>query len=96
MNKHVDSPRWLRLAVLTAALVAILFVGTGAAFWHHDAPGSAAPCPICYAAHLPALRSASFDVQTAPTAVIWLVTQDLQFTHAAPQALHAPPRAPPV
>jgi hypothetical protein len=96
MNKHVDSPRWLRLAVLTAALVAVLFVATGAGFWHHDAPGTADRCPICNAAHLPALRSASFDAQTAPAAVTRFVTRDLQFTHAAPQALHAPPRAPPV
>jgi hypothetical protein len=91
-----DSLRWLRLALLTAAGAALLFLATGAALWHHDAPGTTASCSICYAAHLPALSSMPAGTPAAAFAVAWFVAAELRLTHAAPDALSSAPRAPPV
>jgi hypothetical protein len=93
MNNARSQP--FRLVVLTAALVAILFVATGAALWHYDAPGSAATCPLCYAAHLPILHSASAGMAPSSSAVAWMVACELRSAPPAPDALQFPPRGPP-
>ena len=93
---HSNSFRWLRLAVLAAAFAAVLFVATGASLWHQDAPGATASCSICYATHLPVLRSMPAGTPTAPLAVAWVITAELRLTHAEPDKLNSPPRAPPV
>ena len=90
-----DARRWLRVAVFTAALGALLFVATGATLWHQDAPGTAASCSICYAAHVPALSSMPAGTPAAPFAVAWVVPAELRLTHATPETLSSPPRAPP-
>ena len=46
--------RWLQLAALTAALAAVVLLASGISFWHTDAPGSDATCPICHVAHVSA------------------------------------------
>jgi hypothetical protein len=93
MRSH--STRWFRLVVLTAAVAALLFLSTGAALWHHDAPGKAASCSICLAAHLPALSNMPAGTPAAPRAVAWLVPAELRLNHATPDTLNSPPRAPP-
>jgi hypothetical protein len=87
------SLQWPRIVLLTAAMVAVLFVASGASFLHQDAPGTI--CSICYAAHLPALRSAPVRTPVISSAVAWLVTADLRLDHAAPESLQSPPRGPP-
>ena len=88
--------QWLHLAVLTTALLALLFVASGAALWHLDAPGSAATCPICHAVNMPALHAVRAGVLVSPTTSAWLETPETRLTHARPATLNAPPRAPPV
>jgi len=96
MQSNSPRWRWLRLAMLTAAFAAVLFVATGAAFWHQDAPGAAASCSICYATHLPALSSMPVGTPAAPLAIAWVITAELRLTHTEPDKLNSPPRAPPV
>jgi hypothetical protein len=78
-----------------AALMAVLPVAIGASFWHTDAPGTEATCPICHLAHMPVLPGAATSVLVSPTAVEWVVPAGTQIAHAAPAALDSPPRAPP-
>ena len=87
--------RWVRLTALGAALVAVLFVASGAALWHFDAPGSLATCPICHLAHMPALRGAHGAVVATRVTIAWVVPIDSRLGHAPTAALHSPPRAPP-
>ena len=56
---RIGSQQWFQLVVLTTALLATLFVASGAALLHYDAPNSAATCPICHAVHMPALHRAA-------------------------------------
>jgi len=90
---HNKSWKWPRLLVLTAALAALLIVATGATLWHQDAPGTV--CPICYAAHLPALRSVPARTPVASYTIAWVVPVDLLLDHATPETLSSAPRAPP-
>jgi hypothetical protein len=87
--------RCVRLAALGAALIAVLFVASGAAIWHFDAPGSLATCPICHLAHMPALRAAHGAIVALRITIAWVVPTDTRLGHAPTAALHAPPRAPP-
>ena len=87
--------RVLRLALLAAAIVAVVAVATGATLWHYDAPGGAATCPICHAAHLPSLQPTPAGGLASPTAVAWLVPQVTESRHVSLAALQTPPRAPP-
>jgi hypothetical protein len=87
------SPGWPKLVLFTAAMAAVLFVATGASFLHQDAPGTI--CSICYAAHLPALRSIPVRTPLASYAITWWVPAELLLNHAAPEALSSAPRAPP-
>ncbi len=88
--------QWFHLAALTAALLALLFVGSGAALWHLDAPGSTATCPICHAVNMPALHAARAGLLASPATASWLEIPEMRVTHTRPAALNAPPRAPPV
>src|SRR3990172_1882921 len=47
--------QWVGLAAFMVALASLLVFAAGASLWHQDSPGTA--CPICYATHLPAMRS---------------------------------------
>jgi hypothetical protein len=87
------SLHWPRLIALTAALAAVLVVATGITLWHQDSPGTV--CSICYAAHLPAMRSLPVRTPVASYAIAWLVPTELLLTHAAPERLNSSPRAPP-
>jgi hypothetical protein len=86
---------WLRLAALTAALTAVLFIASGASLWHSDAPGSEATCPICHVAHMPALQAAPVGVFAALALVGWLVPTEARSGHAESFSLIPPARAPP-
>lgn len=88
-----NSPGWPRLVVLTAAVAALLFLASGATLWHHDAPGTV--CSICYAAHIPALRSAPARTPIASFAVARVVPAELRLNHATPERLSSSPRGPP-
>lgn len=88
--------QWLHLAVLTAAVLALLFVASGAALWHLDAPGSAATCPICHAVNMPALHAVRAGTLASPATSTWLEIPETRVMHSPPTALNAPPRAPPV
>src|SRR5579863_1708607 len=87
--------RWLHAAVLVAACAAILLVASGISFWHTDAPGSEATCPICHVAHMPVLPGTATSVQSAPKVVAWVVPAEARISHSAPAGLDSPPRAPP-
>jgi hypothetical protein len=95
MNPSSNRLRWLCLAALAAALVAILPVAIGASFWHTDAPGSEATCQICHVAHMPVLPGTATGVQAAPNVVAWVEPAEAQISHSAPAGLDSPPRAPP-
>jgi hypothetical protein len=95
MNPSGNRLRWLGLAALAAALVAILPVAIGASFWHTDAPGSEATCQICHVAHMPVLPGIATSVQAAPKVVAWIEPARTQISHSAPTGLDSPPRAPP-
>ena len=66
------SLRWLHAAVLVAACAAILLVASGISFWHTDAPGSEATCPICHVAHMPVLPGTAASVPSTPNVVAWV------------------------
>jgi hypothetical protein len=91
-NNHF---RWLRLAALAAALAAIIPVAIGAGFWHTDAPGSDATCPICHVAHMPVLPGIAASVLIAPTVIARFVAAEKQAAHSLSSTLDSPPRAPP-
>lgn len=84
---------WSNRIVLAAALLSLLVVGTGVTLWHQDAPGTV--CSICYAAHLPAMRSLPVRTPVASYAIAWLVPTELLPTHAAPERHNFSPRGPP-
>jgi len=86
--------QWVGLAAFMVALASLLVFAAGASLWHQDSPGTA--CPICYATHLPAMRSLPAHTPVAATAIVRLVPAELLLTHATPDRLNSPPRAPPV
>ena len=88
-----NTRQWPSLIAFTTAIAVLLVVATGATLWHQDSPGTV--CSICYAAHLPALRSLPAGTAVAPYAVAWLVPAELLLTHAAPERISSAPRAPP-
>ena len=91
-----ESLRWLHAAVLVAACAAILLVASGISFWHTDAPGSEATCPICHVAHMPVLPGTATNVLSTPKVMAWVVPAEARvFTFRTPQGLDSPPRAPP-
>ena len=96
MTARSGSRRWFHFAVLTAAMVAVLFVASGAALWHHDASGSEANCPVCHVAHMPILPGMSAGAFVAPTVLARTVLPGEEFSQAAPVSPDSPPRAPPV
>jgi hypothetical protein len=87
--------RWLHAAVLVAACAAILLVASGISFWHTDAPGSEATCPICHVAHMPVLPGTAASVPSTPSVVAWVLPAEVRVSHAAPAGLDSPPRGPP-
>ena len=87
--------RWLRVAVLAAACAAILLVASGISFWHTDAPGSEATCPICHVAHMPVLPRTASSFRATREVVGWVAPAEAQVSHSAPVGLDSPPRAPP-
>lgn len=95
MNRSRNSLQWFYRAALAAALVAILPLAIGASFWHTDAPGSEATCPICHVAHMPVLPGIAARVEAAPKVVAWVEPAQEQISHSAPPGLDSPPRAPP-
>ena len=92
---HRRSLPWLRVAVLAAACAAILLVASGISFWHTDAPGSEATCPICHVAHMPVLPGTATSVLSTSTVVAWVLPAEVRVSHSAPAGLDSPPRAPP-
>jgi len=95
IGSRCRSLRWLHATVLIAACAAILLVASGISFWHTDAPGSEATCPICHVAHMPVLPGTATSVQSAPKVVAWVVPAEARVSHPAPAGLDSPPRAPP-
>ncbi len=79
--------------MLWAALAALLFLGTGAAYLHQDTPGT--QCSICYAAHVPTLRAVPVRTPVAFFTLAWLLTFELLLSRTAPETSSASPRAPP-
>jgi hypothetical protein len=92
---HRRSLPWLQATMLIAACAAILLVASGISFWHTDAPGSEATCPICHAAHMPVLPGTATSALSAPNVVAWVVPAEALVSHSAPAGLDSPPRAPP-
>jgi hypothetical protein len=97
MSGRGNSPvrHWLRLALLVVAILAILFVATGADIFHIDAPGSAATCPICHLGHLSPLPGASAVLLSAPVPLAQISPARAPLRREPPSALIPPPRAPP-
>ena len=96
MKARNGSLRWFHFAALTAAVIAVLFVASGVALWHKDAPGSEATCPVCHVAHMPVLRAVSAGAFFTPVVLARTVPAEAGFSPAAPIILDSPPRAPPV
>jgi hypothetical protein len=96
-NRHAErsSLHWLHVATLVAACAAIVFVASGVAFLHVDAPGTEARCQVCHVAHMPVLPGAAPVLQSTPKVVVWFVPAEAQVSHAAPASLDFPARAPP-
>jgi hypothetical protein len=92
---HRRSLRWLHVAVFIAACAAILLVASGISFWHTDAPGSEATCPICHVAHMPVLPGTATSVLSTPGVVAWVALAEGQISHLTPARPDSPPRAPP-
>ena len=90
-----EQRHWRRMAVLTAAVAAMLFLATVGSEWHFDAPGSEATCPICHFAHMPVLPGVSTNIPVAPAMVVWVLPAETYGVYAAPVGLDSPPRAPP-
>ena len=95
MKKRGREPSWLRLAVLTVAIAAVLLVASGASLWHNDAPGSEATCPICHLAHMPVLSGMPAVSLTTPALVACVLPGEALVLHGAQVALEFPARAPP-
>jgi hypothetical protein len=95
-RKHRRSLPWFRVALLAAACAAILLVASGISFWHTDAPGSEATCPICHVAHMPVLPGTALRVPNADRIVTRVGPAKAQISHSAPTGLDSPPRAPPI
>jgi len=94
-NRSIGLPRWLRLAMLGAALVAVVLVASGVLLWHSDAPGSLATCPICHVAHMSVLRAASGPIVAARIALAWVFPTNPLVGYSAAAERSSPPRAPP-
>lgn len=86
----------LRLLIAATAVLALFFVASGGALWHHDAPGSAATCPVCHAAHMPVLMGALGTALIAPAAIEWLAAPEVRLAPASRSVSNASPRAPPL
>jgi hypothetical protein len=85
----------MHAAAITAAIVAVMLIATGASLWHIDAPGSAATCPICHFAHisaLPGLPAGSVSVQVS---LAWVLPAVAITGNATPVLPASAPRAPP-
>ncbi len=95
VNKRRGLFRWAPVAILGLAVAAILFLASGAAFLHYDAPGSVATCPICHFAHMPVLLGAHATIIVARSTIAWIVATNPRLGHAPADKLHSPPRAPP-
>ena len=86
---------WLHATLFIAACAAILLVASGISFWHTDAPGSEATCPICHVAHMPVLPRTASSFRATREVVGWVAPAEAQVSHSAPVGLDSPPRAPP-
>jgi hypothetical protein len=86
---------WLRATLFIAACAAILLVVSGISFWHTDAPGSEATCPICHVAHMPVLPRTASRLHATRRVIGWVAPAEAQVSHPAPVGLDSPPRAPP-
>jgi hypothetical protein len=86
---------WFRVAVLAAACAAILLVASGISFWHTDAPGSEATCPICHVAHMPVLLGTVPSILSTLNVVAGVAPVEIRRSHSTPVGLASPPRAPP-
>jgi hypothetical protein len=91
---HRKSLGWFRVAVLAAACIAIVLVASGISFWHTDAPGSEATCPICHVAHMPVLLGTVPGISTL-SVVAAVAPVEIRLSHSAAVDLASPPRAPP-
>ena len=87
---------WLRVATVTAAVVAVMLIATGASLWHIDAPGSAATCPICHFAHISALPGLPAESVSVHVTVADLPPAAPLLSAQAPVLAAASPRAPPL
>lgn len=90
------SPSRIQLVITAISLLALFFVASGGALWHHDAPGSAATCPVCHAAHMPISMGAFAAALPIPSSVEWVAAPESSVVPAARTVLNAAPRAPPV
>ena len=87
---------WLHLATVTAAVVAVMLIATGASLWHIDAPGSAATCPICHFAHISVLPGLPAESVSVHVTVADLPPAAPLLSALAPVLATASPRAPPL
>lgn len=87
--------RWLSALALSAAILAILPFALGVSFWHTDAPGTDATCPICHVAHVSALPETLADIAVAFVAVGTTAPAETKSGHGQPFSLIPPLRGPP-
>jgi hypothetical protein len=96
MIKRTHKIAWLHVAAVTAAVVAVMLIATGASLWHIDAPGSAATCPICHFAHISVLPGLPAESVSVHVIVADLPPAAPLISALAPVVATASPRAPPL
>jgi hypothetical protein len=95
MHQRQQNFRYLNLATILVAVLAVLFIGTGASIFHIDPPGSAATCPFCCLAHISALPGVAIELPLVIAAIEAIAPSEVPFTYAAPTSLILHSRAPP-
>ena len=85
----------MHLVAVTAAIVAVMLIATGASLWHIDAPGSAATCPICHLAHVSVFNALPAELVSVNVIVTWFLPADESVCDAKLVLQASSPRAPP-
>ncbi|MGB6199729.1 MAG: DUF2946 family protein [Candidatus Acidiferrales bacterium] len=95
-TRRDNSIREIRQRVLLVAAFAALFCFLAAGgLWHHDDPSTAAACPICQVAHMPATGPVAQVSLVVMRSVVALAPQPEANLYAAPGLFPSSSRAPP-
>jgi hypothetical protein len=82
--------------LLAAAFAALLCLLAAGGLWHHDDPNTAAACPICQVANMPATGPVVQPVLVVVQIAVAIVPQAEAILYAAPGLFSNSSRAPPL